>query len=101
MAKIHEQITPETWCKCLMAADDKNNWQPVDAPEAIKWCSLGWVSKVYGGFSLEKMLKGIHINRKLTEYVNKHTNHRILQCFNDDPETTFEQIKEMFRTVNV
>ena len=46
--KIHELITPETWCKGSIARDNNDGRCSVGYDGACKWCANGWILKVYG-----------------------------------------------------
>lgn len=97
MVKIHEQITPETWCKNHIAVDKYGKYVSYDSADAIKWCSLGWIKKVYGvakSFELElKVLDHIDLGGWIGE--------GILTQWQDSEERTFEEIKAAFKSAEL
>ncbi len=82
--KIHEQITEETWCKGYYAYTKDNNAVHPLNENAVKWCLAGWMYKIYGDTLFD------HIKQKIQSIINGYE-----ITWNDKPERTFEEVKEL------
>lgn len=81
MKKIHELITPETWCQ--------NNFAQYKNPGdqyGVKWCALGWIHKVYRDDNPSKK-ESLLCNAIGIDWLTQ---------WNDAPERTFEDVLNGF-----
>ncbi len=100
MTKIHEQITPETWGKgaSVMYSNGMPCYNDTD-PNAARWCALGWARKVYADDGTNKLNS---IYNKMDTYLESKTYPGdYVSRWNDAPERTFEEVKEMFTVLDI
>ena len=89
--KIWQLITEKTWCKNAFYKKSKG---------VLKHCAVGWIWAHYPG-------KGYAAIKKLAKVVKKtnklpQPQHLVnVADWNDDPKTTFRQVKKAFRLANI
>ena len=88
--KIWQLMTPDTWCKGLIAVDRYNQGVEYDSPHACKWCLQGWLLKLYGD--------NREVVYQLEEQILQTLNLGYI-CFlsqwNDNGDTTFEMVRDI------
>lgn len=92
--KIYEQITPETWCQRSYAEDKDGRSVQSEAPEAVKWCAMGWLRKVYRYQNATYFDVVNHMHKEMGL-------HKYIGSWNDQPERKFEEVLELFKKVNI
>ena len=81
--KIHEMMTPETWCQRAYALDDQHRQVPPRSPAACRWCAVGWLIKTFGfGFMREEEALWRAGKMSLTTFNDTHT---------------FEEVRDLLR----
>lgn len=94
--KIHETITRETWTKRAMARDIIGVPISFNEPEAVSWCLLGWLARFR--VTLEE-------RRVVDEAIQALFPERFGQdgvpTFNDHTDTTFEDVLQVLKAVDV
>lgn len=84
--KIHEQITPVTWCK--HKSHDPKNPEILDA---LSWLTKAYPKDIYE--SWRKLVKAIGV----TGYGLSDS----LTAWNDDPKRTFQEVQEAFKKADL
>ena len=98
MKKIWEQITRETWTKGNFARDRLGVSVSIRSPNAVKFCAVGWIKKVYQKASTEDCF--LNLRHKFRE-ANGLPDDKSIAGWNDVPERTFEEVLEAFKKADL
>jgi hypothetical protein len=79
--KIHEQITPDTWCQNLYESRIGNC--------TVGMCAVGWIGAIYSPAMYNE------ISDKLEEQVGQ------LTLWNDKADRKFSEVVELFRSLDI
>lgn len=90
--KIHEQITPETWCQGSYGIDKHGRDVAATDPDACSWCAAGWIWKTCKDGkhrdATYRMLRAVGADE-------------LLGHWNDHPERTFEEVRAAFKKADL
>jgi hypothetical protein len=101
--KIHEVITKETWCQGSFAVTEAGRTIGPLEKNAVKWCALGWIHKVYSTSGncmiIEDRVRN-YIQSRVEDRVRNST-HAWVSDWNDSPERTFEEVLAVFKELHI
>ena len=104
--KAHQLLSSrEMWCKESPAEDSQGNkLQPFD-PRAVKWCALGAIQKVYPpadwGQAMDCLLLGLSYSDRGLAQMNKSDKALSIMEWNDDQESSFNEIREVLVEIDL
>jgi len=94
--KIKELLTTEDkWAKTGFAYDKEGKMVASTSPEAVKWCLLGATNICYKDPDRKKVI------RLMMEYVTTHNPFGNVGRWNDDPATTFADVRKLVETLDI
>jgi hypothetical protein len=105
-AKAHELLScSETWCQESPAQDRHGNKLQAFDPRAVKWCALGAIQKTYPSFgqgeAMDRLLLALSFSEAGLAQMNKTDKACCLMEWNDDRQSSFEEIRGIFLDANV
>lgn len=96
----------KNWTKNLMARTKDGNLVQSYSEEAVCWCMAGALHRAFNKFQLYGEYKGTTIVEEFNNIIkNQNTNsngtpiHLNVSAFNDDPDTTHEDVLRVFDRV--
>lgn len=90
---------PARWARCQVAANKAGETVCANHPEAVRWCVLGAVEKVYG---FEDLPKVKHIKGRLRAAVAEMFGcPRQVSDWNDDYSRTHEEVLALVTQLNI
>jgi hypothetical protein len=95
--KISEVLTDESkWTKGHYAINTDGDVISAMAPEAVQYCFIGAIRKAAGD-DWEAKIKQAHTIATSLGYIHpdSHEPFGSLICFNDNPDTTWDQVKKI------
>lgn len=92
MSKIKDSITPNNWCKGHYAEDGNGKAVFPNSERATRRCLDGWLSYCYHDTEIWFLVR-----EKLRQVVPFGA----ITAFNDDPTTTFEDIKALVDQLDI
>jgi hypothetical protein len=91
--KTYELLdSPEKWTKEVLARDSKGNSTHPDSPEAVCWCVKGALRKCYPNYDDWRVAY---------DRLREAKNFGSIVSWQDDPETTYEEIIEALKLADV
>ena len=104
--KAHELLTSsEAWCQESPAEDLHGNKLQAFDPRAAKWCALGAIQKVYLPLeweeAMDRLLRVLSISEQGLAQMTKSDKACCLMEWNDDPQSTFEEIRNMLLSADI
>ena len=104
--KAHELLSsPDVWCQESPAQDALGNKVNADHPEAVKWCALAAIQKVYPPLQWEKamdrLLRALDVSEKGISQLSKSDKACCLMEWNDDRRSSFQDIREILLQADV
>lgn len=104
--KAHELLSsPDTWCQESPAVDADGNKVPAFHPEAVKWCALGAIQKVYPALqweeAMDRLLRALSFSEKGIEQLSKSDKACCVMEWNDESQSSFEEIRELLMEADV
>jgi hypothetical protein len=104
--KAHQLLSSsDIWCQESPAEDAHGNKVPAFHPQAVKWCALGALQKVYPPLELEeamdRLLRALSVSEKGIGRLSKWDKACSLMEWNDDRNSSFRDIREILFEANV
>jgi hypothetical protein len=98
--KAHELLkSPETWCQESPAEDRRGNKLQALDPQAVKWCALGAIQKVYPrsqwAEAMDRLLRALSVSEHGLAQMTNSDKACCLIEWNDDCQSSFLEIKEI------
>ena len=105
-AKAHELLTsPRAWCQQSPAEDNQGNKLQAADPRAVKWCALGAIQKAYPptgwGDAMDRVLLALNYSEAGLAQMNKTDKACSLMEWNDDRQSSFQEIRGIFLNANI
>lgn len=99
--KMYELLDkPEKWTQGFIARDESSNpTAPLD-DYAVCWCLLGALDKCYPRHYLEVRKINKTTECRLSEAIRKKYSKSLVQ-FNDNPNTTFDQVRSILLELDI
>jgi hypothetical protein len=104
--KAHELlISPDAWCQESPAEDEHGNKVPALHPDAVKWCALAAIQKVYSPLqweeAMDRLLRALSVSEKGICQLSKSDKACCLMEWNDDQNSSFREIREILLEADV
>ena len=104
--KAHELLTsPQTWCQQSPAEDKQGNKLQAADPRAVKWCALGAIQRTYPptgwGDAMDRVLLALNYSEAGLAQMNKTDKACSLMEWNDDRQSSFQEIRGIFLNANI
>jgi len=98
--KAHELLSsPGTWCQESPAEDAHGNKVPAFHPDAVKWCALAAIQKLYPPSeweqAMDRILRALSVSDKGIRQLSKSDKACCLMEWNDDRNSSFREIREI------
>jgi hypothetical protein len=106
ITKAHQLLSsPEVWCQESPAKDARGNKLEAFDPKAVQWCALGAIQKIYPVWqcaeAMDRVLRALCISKEGIAQLSKIDKACCLMEWNDDQQTTFEEIKNILLAADV
>jgi hypothetical protein len=82
---------PSRHCREVLALDAEGKYCRSDSPNAVKWCIVGAVYRVYGEQRYSFILD------KIAEHINSYD----IVGWNNNPNTSFDEINRVVTELNI
>jgi hypothetical protein len=96
---------PEVWCQESSAKDALGNKLQAFDPNAVRWCVLGAIHKLYPpsqyGEATDRVLRALSFSEEGIAQLTKTDKACCLMEWNDDPRTTFQEITNILLSANI
>jgi hypothetical protein len=104
--KAHELFTSsQRWCKESPAEDSQGNKLEALSAGAVKWCALGAIQKVYAPSQwsevMDALLRGLSVSERGLAQMNRSDKACSIMEWNDDPQSSFEEIKDTLLSCDI
>ena len=104
--KARELLTsPQTWCQQSPAEDNHGNKLQAADPRAVKWCALGAIQRTYPptgwGAAMDRVLLALNYSEAGLAQMNKTDKACSLMEWNDDQQSSFQEIRGIFLNANI
>ncbi len=104
--KAHELLTSSlAWCQESPAEDSNGNKLEAFDPRAVKWCALGAIQKAYPPARwndvMDTLLRGLSVSEGGLRQMNGSDKACSIMEWNDDPQCSFDEIKEILLSSDV
>ena len=104
--RAHELLcSPEAWCQESPAEDVRGNKVPARHPEAVKWCALAAIQKVYPPSeweeAMDRLLRALSVSEKGIDQLSSSDKACCLMEWNDDRSSSFRDIREILLEADV
>ena len=104
--KAHELlISPETWCQESPAKDPDGNKLQANDPRATKWCALSAIQKLYPPSQwsevMDRVLRALCVSEGGISQLTETDKASCLMEWNDDQQTTFEEVKKILLVTDI
>jgi hypothetical protein len=104
--KAHELLSsPDIWCQEALAKDTRGDNVPPFDPEAVQWCALAAVQKVYPPSQWEeamnRVLRALSVSEKGIEQLSKSDKACCVMEWNDQPESSYQEIRKILLEADV
>ena len=104
--KAHQLlISPETWCQESPAEDQLGHKLQASDPHAVKWCALGAIQRTYPpsgwGDAMDQVLLALNFSQAGLAQMNKTDKACSLMEWNDDRQSSFQEIRGIFLDANI
>jgi hypothetical protein len=104
--KAHELvISPEAWCQESPAKDQDGNKLQANDPRATKWCALSAIQKLYPpsqwGEVMDRVLLALRVSEGGISQLTETDKACCLMEWNDDRQTTFEEVKNILLATDI
>ena len=98
--KAHELLSsPATWCQESPAEDAYGNRVPAFHPHAVKWCALTAIQNSYPPLeweeAMDRLLHALCVSEKGIRQLTKSDKACCLMEWNDDRNSSFQDIREI------
>ena len=104
--KAHELLSlPEAWCQESPAEDPRGNKLQALDPQAVRWCALGAIQKVYSpsqwGKAMDRLLRALSVSEQGLAQMTMSDKACCLMEWNDDRRSSFQEIREILLSADV
>ncbi len=104
--KAHELLSSsETWCQESPAEDRLGNKLQAFDPRAAKWCALGAIQKAYppAGWpaAMDRVLSALSYSEAGLKQMTSNDKACSLMEWNDDRQSSFQEIREIFFNADI
>lgn len=104
--KAHELLkSPETWCQQSPAEGPQGHRLQAFDPRAVRWCALGAIQKTYPssqwGEAMDRLLRALSVSEWGLAQMTKSDKACCLMEWNDDPQSSFLEIREILLRVDI
>jgi hypothetical protein len=104
--KAHELLSStETWCQESPAEDQQGNKLEAFDPRAVKWCALGAIQKTYPptGWvaAMDRVLSALSYSDAGLDQMTANDKACSLMEWNDDHQSSFQEIRETFLNADI
>jgi hypothetical protein len=104
--KAHELLSsPDTWCQESPAKDTRGVKVPALHPQAVKWCALAAIQKVYPPLqweeAMDRLLCALSVSEKGIGQLSKSDKACCLMEWNDDRNSSFREIRQILLEADV
>jgi hypothetical protein len=104
--KAHELLSsPDVWCQESPAQDLLGNKVNAGHPEAVKWCALAAIQKVYPPLqweeAMDRLLRALDVSEKGISQLSKSDKACCLMEWNDDRRSSFQDIRDILLQADV
>jgi hypothetical protein len=97
--------SPDIWCQESPAETAQDNKGDALDPRAVKWCALGSIQKVYPSArweeTMDHVLRALCVSEAGIAQMTKSDKGCCLMEWNDDPGTSFRDIREVLEKADV
>lgn len=98
--KAHELLSsPDLWCQESPAEDADGNKVSAFHPDAVKWCALAAIQKAYPPLdwepAMDRVLRALSVSDKGIRQLSKSDKACCLMEWNDDRNSSFQEIREI------
>jgi hypothetical protein len=92
--------SPKVWCQEAPAQDQHGNKLQAFDPRAVKWCVLAAIQKTYHPSqwpkAMDRLLRALSVSEAGLAQMTKADKACCLMEWNDDGQTSFAEIREIF-----
>ena len=104
--KAYQLLTSaQTWCQESPAQDSAGTKLQALDPRAVKWCVLGAIQKAYPpvGWNavMDNLLRGLSVSELGIKQMNGSDKACSIMEWNDDPQCSFEEVKELLVGIDI
>jgi hypothetical protein len=104
--KAHELLSsPDTWCQEALAEDAHGNKVPPFYPEAVKWCALAAVQKVYPPSrweeAMDRILRALSVSEGGIKQLSKSDKACCVLEWNDQRQSSYREIRAILMEADV
>jgi hypothetical protein len=104
--KAHQLLSSSAiWCQESPAEDARGNQVSAFHPQAVKWCALGALQRVYPPWeweaAMDRLLRALSVSDKGIEQLSKSDKACSLMEWNDDRNSSFRDIREILFEADV
>jgi len=104
--KAHELLSStETWCQESPAEDRQGNKLKALDPLAVKWCALGAIQKTYPptrwAAAMDRVLSALSYSDVGLDQMTANDKACSLMEWNDDRQSSFQEIREIFLNADI
>ena len=104
--KAHQLLnSPDIWCQESPAEDARGNRVPAFHPQAVKWCALGALQKVYPPLewegAMDRILRALSVSENGIGQLSKSDKACSLMEWNDHQNSSFRDIREILSEADV
>src|SRR5258708_38483276 len=98
--KAHELLSsPHAWCQESPAEDEYGNKVPALHPDAVKWCALAAIQKVYSPLqweeAMDRLLRALSVSEKGLAQMTISDKACCLMEWNDDRQSSFLEVNKI------
>jgi hypothetical protein len=104
--KAYELLSsPETWCQESPAEDRLGNKLQAFDPRAAKWCALGAIQRAYPptgwAAAMDRVLSALSYSDAGLKQMSSSDKACSLMEWNDDRQSSFQEIRGIFLNANI
>jgi hypothetical protein len=104
--KAHELLSSsDTWCQEALAKDARGDIVPPFDPEAVRWCALAALQKVYlpaqWEEAMDRVLRALNVSEKGMKELSESDKACSLMEWNDGPQSSYWEIREILLQADV
>jgi hypothetical protein len=104
--KAHELLSSrETWCQESPGKDAHGNKVYALDPKAMQWCALGAIQKAYPPSEweefMDRVLRALNVSEKGIAQLSKSEKACCLMEWNDDLNSSFQDIQEVLSQADI
>jgi hypothetical protein len=104
--KAHELLSsPEAWCQESPAKDSHGKKIQAFDPRAVKWCAVSAIQQVYPAVqweeAMDRLLRALSVSESGLAQMTKSDKACCLMEWNDDRQTTFQEIRSTLLSADI